>query len=162
MSKQPIRQQFGDFWPTHTRAFGDFLIEARRGFGGDLDSLLILTVIGGRSMASYRAMGMNYEEFLDGKPSSEQLPRYTNIQSIAEVTGIPRETARRKVRDMIARGWIEDTAHGLVASRTCANELEAVTEATFRYLETMLNCIGGPQTSSQDPARATDREQERT
>lgn len=101
-------------------------------------------------MAAYSAKGMNYEEFLGGKSAAAHLARYTNIQSISDVTGIPRETTRRKVREMIARGWIDDTPEGLVASRNCARELAAVTEATFRYLETMMACLDGDRPATED------------
>ena len=40
-------------------------------------------------------------------------PPRTNSSSIAEVTGIPRETVRRKLEALARRGWVERDADGL-------------------------------------------------
>ncbi|TIC79579.1 hypothetical protein [Crenobacter intestini] len=40
------------------------------------------------------------------------MPRATNGHSIALVTGIPRETVRRKLVKLTALGWLTENAHG--------------------------------------------------
>lgn len=127
-------QQFGRIWPVHVEQFTELLITLRRQFGGDLDRMLVLAIIGSRTLPPRRTEGLRYGHFLQQQQFDLQ-PAPLNIQSIAECSGIPRETVRRKVRDLVALGWICKQADGyLIASKTAAVELAPATEATLRYL----------------------------
>ncbi|WP_296701149.1 hypothetical protein [Thiocapsa sp. UBA6158] len=48
---EDLTRHFGRIWPIHTAEFCDLLVILRRTFGGDLDSMLVLAVIGTRTLA---------------------------------------------------------------------------------------------------------------
>lgn len=151
-----LEERFGDLWPAHTRAFGDLLICARKHFEGDLDKLLILAVIGSRSWDAEAVEGVAYGDYragTDAKAKSRLLiPRTINIQSISMVTGIPRESVRRKVNFMLDRGWIESNGQGLVATRRAASDFSALTDATFEYLSVVLDALDHPKPNARSSA----------
>jgi hypothetical protein len=59
------------------------------------------------------------EVFLDDFVSSKPV-QLTNTQSIDQASGIPRETVRRKLETMRARGWIERDDKGNWTPSPCA------------------------------------------
>lgn len=90
----------------------DYMITARRTFEGDLDALIILGVIGQRAHRS-RLLGTQSGA---GAPDLQ-----TNASSISETTGIPRQTVRRKLAAMEAKGWITIDQVGKVSIAFNAN-----------------------------------------
>ncbi len=77
--------------------FADHLSDMSRVFGGDLQAVLVLAVIGQVRLRSYIAGGNEG----DGSPAGISASR------LSDVTGIPRETVRRKLKDLEAKRWIE-------------------------------------------------------
>lgn len=90
----------------------EYLIVARRTFDGDLDALIILGVVGQRAHRS---------RILGTQSSTSGSDLQTNASSISETTGIPRQTVRRKLADMKAKGWITIDKAGKVAIAFNAN-----------------------------------------
>jgi hypothetical protein len=136
--EQTLTAHFGRIWPAHNDAFCELLVGLRRQFGGDLDRMLVLAIIGSRTLARGRIDGASYNEFMsrDG-PDDEPAP--INLQSIADYSGIPRETVRRKLRDLEGLGWIIRHNNGfLIASSKAAQDLAPATEATLRYLASVV------------------------
>lgn len=129
-----LTKHFGRIWPIHVAAFAELLITLRRQFRGDLDLLLVLAIVGSRSLPARRIDGVSYEDFANGQ--KRDVPESPiNLQSVADCTGIPRETVRRKVRGLEALGWIERRDGGvLVVTEQARRDLTPATEATFRYL----------------------------
>ncbi|MCF8014711.1 MAG: helix-turn-helix domain-containing protein [Chromatiaceae bacterium] len=129
-----LKTHFGDIWPVHNDAFAELLVMLRRHFGGDLDRMLVLAIIGARTLARRRIARMSYDRFMvPNRPDPETAP--INLQSIADYSGIPRETVRRKVNDLERLGWIIRRDKGyLIASEKAARDLAPATEATMRYL----------------------------
>jgi CRP-like cAMP-binding protein len=141
LDQDRLTRHFGDLWAIHVRRFTDLLIECRRHFGGDLDQLVILSVIGERTLTPDRGRGIAYEAFLEGRRSTGT-PRRINTQSVADSTGIPRETVRRKVRLLVDRGWVIRHDDGtLEVSTRAARELAPATQATFDYLIAVGNAL---------------------
>jgi DNA-binding MarR family transcriptional regulator len=131
--EQTLTTHFGRIWPAHNDAFCELLVRLRRQFGGDLDRMLVLAIIGSRTLARGRIDGMSYERFMDTRRADEPAP--INLQSIADYSGIPRETVRRKLHDLERAGWIIRQDKGyLVATAKAAADLEPATRATMRYL----------------------------
>ena len=131
--RDELMDNFGRIWPVHVEHFTELLITLRREFDGDLDRMLVLAVIGLRTLPARRAAGASYAAFQAGR--LPDLPSPINVQSIADTSGIPRETVRRKVMALERSGWIERHEGGyLVVSPQARNELSAATEATMRYL----------------------------
>jgi len=133
-----LRTHFGRIWPIHNDAFSELLVILRRHFDGDLDRMLVLAIIGSRTLARGGIDGMSYDGFsARDQPGAASAP--INLQSIADYSGIPRETVRRKVRDLLQRGWISRCDKGyLVATNKAARDLAPSTEATLRYLATIV------------------------
>jgi hypothetical protein len=149
-----ILAHFGDLWPVHNRGFLAILIECRRHFGGDLDQMLILTLIGERTLTAQRAKGLSYQSFLAGE-RGEGAPRRINTQSISDSTGIPRETVRRKLSALVERGWVRKDAGGsYLVTEQAAVELRPATETSFDYLVALGNAIRAlPEAGSSGESR---------
>lgn len=77
-------------------------------FDGDLLELLVLGEISMRNVDQFfRKGGADVpEKWLDDDQRRAQLMQPCNVLSIAEATGIPRETVRRKVKQLIDKGWL--------------------------------------------------------
>jgi hypothetical protein len=135
---QTIRENFGKVWPAHVSNLTEFLINARSAFGGDLDLFLVLAVIGDRSFASGRVSpSMTFDDFMSEERASTE-PFSVNAYSISQFSRIPRETVRRKVQELVDRGWVERTGDGsLQATRKAAVDLLPLTEASVTYLVRM-------------------------
>jgi hypothetical protein len=134
ITEELVRKQFGDLWPYHNKAFNELLILCRRAFDGDLDKMIILSIIGERTLTVERAAGISYERFLEGLrgPASS---KPINVQSISECTGIPRETVRRKIGQLIERGWVQRDESGLLfVLPQASRDLRPITEGTLEYL----------------------------
>lgn len=132
--RETLNAHFGEIWPTHVERFSELLITLRRHFGGDLDRMLVLAIVGSRTLHLRRAQGMTYDAFSKGDKA--ELPASPiNVQSVAECSGIPRETVRRKVRELEKLGWIERREGGvLAATEKATRDLAPATEATLGYL----------------------------
>ena len=144
-----LTAHFGHIWPVHNDAFCDLLVTLRRQFGGDLDRMLVLAVIGSRTLSQGRIDGMCYDGFMEGERADDPAP--INLQSIADYSGIPRETVRRKLQDLERLGWITRRDKGyLVATAKAAEELEPATQATMRYLLAVVGAWG-EAISDQEP-----------
>jgi hypothetical protein len=79
----------------------EWLTECSRTFDGDLQMMLILSVVGQRQLDERRR-----------NPGAvvEQLVPTITASRIADLTGIPRETVRRKLEAMAKRGWVRQNA----------------------------------------------------
>lgn len=79
------------------------LRETYQAFDGDLTMALVLGELGSHSAAPMH-------EASHHKRSRD--PRGSNAYSISAASGIPRETVRRKLDKLIARGWVIETPDG--------------------------------------------------
>lgn len=141
LSRETILQRFGDVWPVHNTGFTSLLIDCRRLFDGDLDKLVILSVIGERTLTKDRSRGLAYPEFLEGRRAAP-VSRRINAQSIADYTGMPRETVRRKINWLIDRGWVKKNDDGLLEVTCNATvDLAPATQATFDYFVALGNAL---------------------
>lgn len=135
MSEESLRRNFGKLHALHVEALARHLIECRRVCDGDLDLFLVLTIIGERTFSAHNAPeSMTHEQFLSG--SVVETPASAiNLQSIADYSGIPRETVRRKIEILVKKGWVVRDEHRFVTATDKANEsLRGLTESTVRYL----------------------------
>ena len=86
----------------------EHMTDVSRVFEADLQSVLILGVVG-QTELSGRIQG-NFPTPL--KRTSKRAAGI-NASSIADVTGIPRETVRRKLEGLAQRGWLDRDERGL-------------------------------------------------
>jgi predicted transcriptional regulator len=133
-----LKARFGYIWPVHNDAFCELLVTLRRHFDGDLDRMLVLAIVASRHLARGRLDDISYHQIIsEEKP--EKVPAPINVQSIADYAGIPRETVRRKVRDLEQSGWVKRSDKGLLTvDARAAQDLAPATEATLHYLATIV------------------------
>ena len=100
----------------------DFLAAGRASFDGDLDRALIFLVVALRTAEHRGIEAIRLEDVLSGQVESYP-SLLTNVRSIAEATGIPRETVRRKVGALFDRGWLERRGDELTITTLSSREL---------------------------------------
>lgn len=130
---------FGELYPVHVKAFSSLLIALRRDFSGDLDMLLVLAVIGDRRLSRRVSPDALTYDRIGQTAVREDSNAAINALSIAEYTGIPRETVRRKVNELIEKGWVlRDDKGDLIPTEKAARDLSRSTDATLDYLGKIL------------------------
>jgi hypothetical protein len=137
--EQQIKNDFGRIWPAHVGNLTRFLASCRRSFDGDFDMFLILAVIGDCTYSQQHAdPNDDYAAFTAGQLHATP-PVNINIRSIADYTGIPRETVRRKINLLVEKGWVVRGGNDyLTATRKSAEDLQPLTEASIQYIAQMV------------------------
>lgn len=99
-----LRYQYVEFLVDH-------LCDCCRVFQGDLQEMLVLALIGQIHMRAMLDAGP------DGMIAPRTIPGIHGISAsrVAEITGIPRQTVRRKLAKLEAKGWVETLPSGLWA-----------------------------------------------
>lgn len=135
MSYEKITTHFGHIFPAHVEALCELLITLRQQFFGDLDLMLILAIIGSRALPARYSNSMTYAEFINDSDKI-RADQPINIQSIAECSGIPRETVRRKVHQLKKLGFIQrDPSSGMLKiTNKALQQLKPATQASLEYL----------------------------
>jgi hypothetical protein len=77
----------------------EHLVDCSKSFGGDFDQVIILAVLGQSHINAVVARAQ--------RPKSNSPPIWINASRIADVTGLARETVRRKLGLLADRGWVE-------------------------------------------------------
>jgi hypothetical protein len=130
-----------------------------RAFDGDLVAAIVLGEVAHHNLASvihHARTPHELSEALRGiDVASQQALLPTNAFSVAQATGIPRETVRRKVASLTRRGWLVKDARGnlFVADSTRA----AFATSHVERLEDLLETAHAIETLLRDrqPARAS-------
>lgn len=101
------------------------LTAARDVCDGDADKYLILLVLGMRMSEHPDFKALNHHQIMAGRPAI--LPSLgTNIRSIAASVGIPKETARRKLAELVDAGWLVRQGWDFRMTAACYAALEPV------------------------------------
>jgi CRP-like cAMP-binding protein len=123
----------------------NFVTVAREALGGDAEKILLILIVGVRTS--------QHPEFADVTPSGLRrgetpvLPSLgINIRSIADSTGIPRETVRRKVAELVKAGWlardgndVRYTAEGYLAVTPAREAILAMAVRNYETVSRLLN-----------------------
>jgi len=134
-----IRDNFHAIWPVHLEGFTHLLVQLRTRFDGDLDLLLVLAVIGSRTRPERWSPSLTDLGKMTRESDRDGIQFPINVQSVADFSGIPRETVRRKVKARQNRGWVTRAADGrLAVTRRAGEELEGATGNTITYLASLL------------------------
>ena len=137
-----ISANFQAIWPVHLSGFTQLLTQLRNRFDGDLDLMLILAVIGDRTRPEHWSPELLTYRQMTRENFDQHLQNPINIQSIADSTGIPRETVRRKVSVLQEKGWVTRDLDGrLFIGRSAAPELEQSTSDTMVYLARLMTAF---------------------
>ena len=109
----------------------DVLNAGRAACDGDLDKLLIVLVVAMRTAEDKRILDLELEDVLSG--AVEVYPSLsTNVRSIADSTGIPKESVRRKVAALVDAGWIVRDDHTLSLAPHASRMLTDFREQLFQ------------------------------
>ncbi|MEC3861240.1 hypothetical protein VK792_08090 [Mesobacterium sp. TK19101] len=134
-----VRENFDAIWPAHLSGFTNLLVQLRKRFDGDLDLVLVLATISSRTQPEEWVPALDQLGRLTRETAPESNQSAINIQSVAEYSGIPRETVRRKVTLLQARGWVDRGADGrLTVTHAAARDLQDETGSTITYLAALL------------------------
>jgi len=100
----------------------DLFSVAREICAGDSDKFLIMLVVANRTTEHKLFASYSQSQLLSG-----EVPVFpglgTNVRSIAESIGAPRETVRRKVGELIIAGWIARQGTDLYFTATAYQQL---------------------------------------
>ena len=108
----------------------ELMTVGRDACSGDLDKCLIMLLIATRTAEAAPTRELNLDDVLSG--AVERYPSlYTNVRSVAESTGIPRETVRRKVADLVERGWVARTGDDLALTPFASQQLTPMRDSLF-------------------------------
>lgn len=133
---------FGAVWPVHVEGFIRLLSGLRQVFDGDLDSVLILAVVGSAVLPRDRLpKDLAYDDFLTGE-SRRNLVTPLNTHSISQITGIPRESVRRKLSKLQKKGWTvrDDRGHWAIGDEA-RSQLHPVTDMSMEYLSSVVQAF---------------------
>lgn len=110
----------------------DLLATSRRYFGGDPDKLLLMLVVRIRTSADPRFLELSEAERSAGDAVLPGLG--TNVRSLAASLGMPRESVRRKIVELIEAGWLAWQDRKLHLTTRGYRELAPVREALQRLV----------------------------
>ena len=124
-----LRQLVADDYPAIARSLLRPLLHllsmSREACGGDIEKFLIMLVIDVRTTEHERFAQFSQAQLLSG-----EIPIFptlgTNVRSVAESTGTPKETVRRKVGELIEAGWISRQGHELRFTAVAYQDLAGV------------------------------------
>ena len=77
-----------------------------------MDILLVFCVISNRNIPAKNMLEDGKLEDLGLDRSHRVTEKPINLQFIADYSGLPRETARRKLQDLTALGWVDRDKRG--------------------------------------------------
>lgn len=106
----------------------DLLRVSRETCGGDADKFLILLAVAVRT-AEHRQFPTFTPDELESGAVPELPSLGTNIRSVAEWVGIPKETVRRKVAELVETGWIARDGNQLSFTAAAYPQLTPVRRA---------------------------------
>lgn len=99
----------------------DHMVRTSRRFGIDFETLVIWAVVAHQNAAHLMPPGSLPSAALDetGRLPTSDAPRLRplRLRDVTQITGIPRETARRKLRTLGEAGWLVETEAGWIVNR---------------------------------------------
>ena len=134
-------EKFAILWPRHVEGLIALLSGLRHAFDGDLDSMLILAVIGAALLPKDELpKSFTYADLLAHRNIDFRRP--LNTHSISQITGIPRESVRRKLAKMEAKSWITRDENGFweIGERG-SEDLRPMTELSIGYVANLAEGI---------------------
>lgn len=105
------------------KPFLDLLQVHREACGGDLEMNIIMLSVALRTVAHPQFAQMKEEQRVGGDTGT--FPTLgVNARSIAEASGMPRETVRRKIADLVEIGWLAREGRNLHLTQEAYRTLE--------------------------------------
>ena len=118
---------------------------ARSAFDGDVEKAVVLLEVAVRTLQDPRLASIDLKTVLSG--TLDISPRLTtNMRSIADSSGIPKETVRRKVAALVKEGLILRQGNNLSLSPAASPALTPVREAILKLAARNYESVAGLQT----------------
>jgi CRP-like cAMP-binding protein len=132
LDRRDLRALVADNYPLLARSLlrplMKLLSASRDACGGDVDKFLIMVVVAIRTTEHPLFATYSQEQLLSGEiPVFPSLG--TNVRSVADSIGAPRETVRRKVAELTESGWISRQGNELRFTALAYQQLSGVREA---------------------------------
>jgi hypothetical protein len=133
-----FQTRFAEAQGAWVEGFLALLVELRRVFRNDLDKVIILSAIGQQVLRDARLPRRDYEDWVQN-PLEDGHGRVTNIDALARATGIPRESVRRKVNELIADRLVSrGDRNALSVAPGAAAQLADSTEISMHMLDRLV------------------------
>lgn len=103
---EEVKIRFESQYPTYQYHLVEFVTEhladLSRTFRGDLQEMMVLAIIGQLTLRARKATLAEPDQ-----ANSKSIETAITASRLADVTGVPRQTVRRKLKSLEERGWIE-------------------------------------------------------
>jgi hypothetical protein len=117
---------------------------ARSAFDGDIEKAVVLLEVAVRTMQDPSLSHLDLKTVLSG--TIETYPsRSTNMRSIADSSGNPKETVRRKVAALVQEGLVLREGNNLSLSTAATPVLTPVREAVLKLAARNYDAVAGLQ-----------------
>lgn len=117
---------------------------ARSAFDGDVEKAVILLEVAVRTLQARNIAGLDLQAVLSGRIQS--YPNISsNMRSISDSSGIPKETVRRKIAALVKDGLIVRQGNYLSLSPTASPALTPVRNAVLKLAARNYESIAGLQ-----------------
>lgn len=123
-----------------------YVLRLYQAFDGDLAEAVVLGEIAHHNVSAVLAEVGGLSDLQEAMASGRinrraYLP--TNAFSIAQATGIPRQTVRRKIASLVKRGWLHATPAGVVVTAAPYDHFEEFNRVNVAdFLETAQTLLG--------------------
>ncbi len=138
--KAALMNNYADVQYHYVQFLADHLTDCRKTLGGDFDYLMVLAVLGQRFLGAYH-------DLAPGEiPDEARI--WMSALRISDVTGIPRESVRRKLAQLSAKGWVENNrSQGwrLSGGRDSTNVRNELRELDQRGMDRLVRMIAALQ-----------------
>lgn len=132
----PIEAAYSILAFTMNRCVIDQMLRSSRRFGGDYERLILWGVLAHLNVAPLMPPGSPPSAVLDARgsvPGAADRLHAVRASDLAQITGIPRETVRRKLRSLERDGWIvQETTGWAISIGTTETELRDFTMQSIR------------------------------
>jgi DNA-binding transcriptional ArsR family regulator len=108
--EQLMRDDYAGVYYHWVQLVCDHFSDCSRAFEGDLQKMLILSLIGQSHFSRLRARQTDAPGATSYDPTVEH---GTTASRLSDITGVPRETVRRKLKSLSEMGWITRDASGV-------------------------------------------------
>lgn len=112
---------------------------ARQIGGGDIDKVMIMMVVGLRTLAHPVFRTQRLADVLRKEPLAPTLG--VNSRSLADALAIPRETVRRKVAELIEGGWLARERYTLHYTAQAMRDLTPFRTSVIRLAAAYDQCL---------------------
>jgi hypothetical protein len=131
-------EDFAGSQATWVEGFLKLMVELRRVFGNDLDKVIILSTIGRRMIRDSSLPQVSHAD-ARSRPFPQRAGADINIDALSRASGIPRESVRRKVNELVAAGFVaRNPQRGLIIAPGTLDRLSATTMVTIAMLDELV------------------------